>query len=266
MSEAMRRRERQRWDAWHDAGGRTSLVREARAPRILSIAAEPEPIEIDLAMTALLVIDMQNDFLHPEGWFAETLGVDTAPLRGPVDAINALAAALREHGVPVVHVNWGVRDDVANLPANVIDRSSRCGRVPGYAEAGRHGRALVRGDWGARSLEAVEVAQADLTVHKHRLSGFRDNELDSVLRRLGMTTLLFTGVNLDRCVFATLMDAAFQGFDPILIEDATATPSPAHVAEAITFLVRLLYGFTASSSDLLSALAGLPPTPKGHAI
>jgi ureidoacrylate peracid hydrolase len=63
-------------------------------------------------------------------------------------------------------------------------------------------------------------------VHKHRLSGFWDNELDSVLRNLGITTLMFTGINLDRCLFATLMDASFLGYDCLVVEDATSTVSP----------------------------------------
>ena len=75
-----------------------------------------------------------------------------------------------------------------------------------------------------------------------------------------MTTLFFTGVNLDRCVFATLADGCFNGFDAVLVEDATTTVSPPHVTDAILYLIRLLYGFTAQSADILSAITALPPT------
>jgi nicotinamidase-related amidase len=94
-----------------------------------------------------------------------------------------------------------------------------------------------------------------MVVGKTRLTGFRDNELDSILRRLGVTTLFFAGVNLDRCVFATLADGCFNGFDAVLVEDATTTVSSPHTTEVILYLIRLLYGFTATSDDILAALS-----------
>jgi len=77
-----------------------------------------------------------------------------------------------------------------------------------------------------------------------------------VLRNLGVTTLMFTGINLDRCLFATLMDASFLGYDCLLVEDATSTVSPQYVTDAVIFLIRLLYGFTITSTAIVSALPG----------
>ncbi len=245
-------------DRWTATPQGTSLVRQARPPVPVAFPAAPTEVEMDLARTALIVVDMQNDFLDPDGWFAAERGADVAPLRAVAEPINALTAALRRAGVPIIHLNWGVRADAANLPANVLDKASGCGRAPGYADPGRHGPTLVDGCWGAASIPAIAVAPGDLQVAKHRLSGFRDNALDQILRRLGVTTLLYTGVNLDRCVFATLTDGCFQGFDAVLVEDACATPSPAHVGDAILYLVRLLYGFTAQSADILAALDPSP--------
>ena len=172
-----------------------------------------------------------------------------------VGQVNALSGAFRKVGVPVIHVNWAVRPDAANLPANVLDKGSDCGSRPGYGDQITSGRVLVDGDWGAQAVAAVDVDSRDIAVGKTRLTGFRDNELDSILRRLGVTTLFFTGVNLDRCVFATLADGCFNGFDAVLVEDATATVSPPHVTEAILYLIRLIYGFTAKSDDILAALS-----------
>jgi ureidoacrylate peracid hydrolase len=250
-----------RTDRWTRTASGISLVRPRLAPRCISFAAAPEPLEADMTRAALIVIDMQNDFLAPEGWFAATRGADVAPLGQVIPTINALAAAFRAHGAPVIHLNWGVRADIANLPANVADKGSACAAAPGYGDTIPSGRVLVQGDWGAASVPEIETDPRDIHVAKHRLSGFRDNELDQILRRLGTDTLFYTGVNLDRCVFATLMDGCFQGYDAVLIEDATTTVSPAPVADAITFLIRLLYGHTARSEDLLAALA--PPSPTG---
>ena len=113
---------------------------------------------------------------------------------------------------------------------------------------------LVEGSWGSASVPAVDRDHTDLTVFKHRLSGFQDNELDQILRRLGVTTVFYTGVNLDRCVFATLMDGCFQGYDAVLVEDAATTVSPAYVSDAILYLIRLLYGFTTKTQALLEAI------------
>ena len=108
---------------------------------------------------------------------------------------------------------------------------------------------------GAQSVASIDVDIRDISVGKTRLTGFSDNELDSILRRFGVTTLFFTGVNLDRCVFATLADGCFNGFDAVLVEDATTTVSPDYVVQAILYLIRLLYGFTAKSDDILAALS-----------
>ncbi len=242
---------RDRWSLDHE---RVNLVRPTSVPQSLRFAASPEALCVDMARSVLIVVDMQNDFLDPEGWFASERGADVSPLTDVIPRINALSAAFRLASVPVIHLNWGVRADLANLPANVVDKGSACGRLPGYGDSIDSGEVLVEGSWGARSVPGIEKHSSDIDVNKHRLSGFRDNELEQILRRLNITTVFYTGVNLDRCVFATLMDGCFHGFDAVLIEDATSTVSPVYVSEAITYLIHLLYGFTTTSADLLSAL------------
>jgi ureidoacrylate peracid hydrolase len=97
-------------------------------------------------------------------------------------------------------------------------------------------------------IDELAVAPGDITVHKHRLSGFWDNELDSILRQQGITTLLFAGINTDRCVFSTLQDANFLGYDCVLLKDACGTSSPAYVTRGMHFIVQLLHGFVATPS------------------
>lgn len=244
-------------DRWAALAGRAgvSLLRPAREARPIRFAAEPRMVEADLARSALIIIDMQNDFLASEGWFATTRGADVAPLSAIAGRINALSADFRKCKAPVIHINWAVRPDGANLPANVLDKGSDCGAQAGYCDKIDSGPVLVAGAWGAQSVPEIEKAPEDIEVGKHRLTGFRDNALDQILRRLGVTTLFFTGVNLDRCVFATLADGCFNGFDAVLVEDATTTVSPPHVSDAILYLIRLLYGFTAQSADISAAIS-----------
>jgi len=243
-------------NAWALRDGRVSFVRRPIAPRPLRLDdAAPQPVELDLARSALVVVDMQNDFCHPEGWFAQKgLGIRAA--RRPIAILRRLLPAWRDAGGAVLWLNWGIRADRANLAPTVHFKGKRTAEGVGYAEVSPidRGPSLVQGSWGARVVEELVVAPDDLTVHKHRLSGFWDNELDTLLRQRGITTLLFAGINTDRCVFSTLQDAHFLGYDCVLLKDACSTPSPAYVTRGVLYIVELLHGFVASAAGLLEAL------------
>jgi ureidoacrylate peracid hydrolase len=247
--------------AWRDDG--ISLVRRRRRAVVVPLPALPQPVSFDLAHSALVVVDMQNDFCHPQGWFGQK-GMAVAPMRRPIPVLQRLLPAWRAAGAPVVWLNWGVRPDVANLPPTVRFKGRRHAGGVGYADRSPmdRGRALVPGDWGAQVVDELTVDPRDFTVYKHRLSGFFDNELDSLLRQQGLHTLLWAGINTDRCVFSSLQDAGFLGYDNVLLQDACSTPSPAYVSRAIHFLVQQLHGFVATSDDLLAALPS--PHPRRH--
>lgn len=231
-----------------------SFVRSRKQQRVVRVPATPQPVEIDLSAVALIVVDMQNDFIHPDGWFASK-GIDLSPIRAVIPSIERLAAGLRRADVPVIWLNWGVRADRANLPALTVEKG-RTGETPTYSDPSPSGRGhiLVRDEWGAAIADGLTVAPSDMIVHKHRISGFWDNELDSILRQRGVTTLLFAGVNTDRCVFSTLQDANFLGYDCMLVEDSCQTVSPDFVRDAVLYLVRLLHGVVATSDAILTAV------------
>lgn len=245
-------------NAWRVDEETVSFVREPTPPKVVRLEAQNQCIALDIVHTVLIVVDMQNDFCHPKGWFGQK-GISVKPMRKPIPAIAALLPAWRAAGGTVLWLNWGVRADRLNLPPLVQFKGKRSATGVGYAECSPEdrGRALVPGEWGASVVDELPIAAGDITVFKHRLSGFWDNELDSILRLRATTTLLFAGVNTDRCVFSTLQDAGFLGYDCVLLEDACSTPSPAYVTRAIHFIVRQLHGFTARSADLITALAAL---------
>jgi ureidoacrylate peracid hydrolase len=242
-------------NAWTLQDGELSLVRAPVRPVPVRFAAEPQTVTIDLARSALIVVDMQNDFCHPDGWFGQK-GLGVKPMRKPIPVIARLLPAWRGAGGRVVWLNWGIREDRLNLSPNAQFKGKRSARAVGYAERSPrdHGPSLVAGSWGAALVDELAQAPGDITVFKHRLSGFWDNELDTVLRQQGITTLLFAGVNTDRCVFSSLQDANFLGYDCILLADACGTPSPAYVSRAIHFVVQQLHGFVAGTGALLPAL------------
>jgi ureidoacrylate peracid hydrolase len=243
-------------NAWQLHADRISFVRQPVASRPLLIDATPQPVEIDLARSALVIVDMQNDFCHPEGWFAQK-GLGTKAARKPIPVIQQLLPTWREAAGAVVWLNWGIRTDKRNLSPTVQFKGKRTADGVGYGEPSPidHGASLVQGSWGAQVIDELAVAPTDITVHKHRLSGFWDNELDTLLRQQGITTLLFAGINTDRCVFSTLQDANFLGYDCVLLEDACNTPSPAFVTKGVLYIVELLHGFVASAASLQLSLS-----------
>jgi nicotinamidase-related amidase len=242
-------------NAWSVSEEAVSLVRQPLPPRTLRFDSSPMDLEIDLARSAVVVVDMQNDFCHKEGWFAQK-GVNLRATRKPIPMLKKLLPCWREAGGQVVWLNWGIRADRMNLSPTIHFKGKRTAAGIGYAERSPidRGLSVVTGEWGAQVIDELKVEPSDLSVDKHRLSGFWDNELDSILRMRGITTLLFVGINTDRCVFSTLQDAAFLGYDCILLKDACSTPSPPYVTRSILFIVEQLHGFVATAQSLITAL------------
>ncbi|MGW4073663.1 cysteine hydrolase family protein [Streptomyces asiaticus] len=232
------------------------LARPARPPRPVTVDALPQAVTFDLAATALVVVDMQNDFCHPDGWLA-SIGVDITPARAPIPVIATLLPRLRTAGIPVIWLNWGSRPDRANLPPGVLHVYDPDGSGSGIGAplASGAGRVLEQGSPSAAVVAGLEPTHDDLHIAKYRMSGFPDTELDSVLRNLRIDTLLFAGVNADQCVLATLMDAAGLGYDVLLLENATATTSPAYCMDATLYNVRQCFGFTLTTHALSQGLA-----------
>jgi ureidoacrylate peracid hydrolase len=234
------------------------MRRPGRAARTAVVAALPQKLLLDLSRTAVVVIDMQNDFCGPGGWIA-SLGIDIAPAAALIAPINQVTSHLRDLNVPVVWLNWGVRADRLNLSPGTQHPFNPNGRGPGLAGVvtthSPEYRLLQKGSWGAQIAEGLVRGSQDIYVDKHRISGFWDTPLDAILRNLDVTTLLFAGINADHCVLGTLMDANFHGFDTILIQDCTATTSPDFCLQATLHNVRFCFGFTTTSVELLEGLA-----------
>jgi nicotinamidase-related amidase len=246
-------------NAWRVSAEAADLVRPAAPRAPVTAQARPKQVTFDLAATALIVVDMQNDFCHPDGWLAG-IGVDVSGAMAPVAPLRALLPALREAGALVVWVNWGARPDLANIPPglrHVYDPEGR-GVGLGAPMGPRAAPVLQKGSWSAGLVEGLEALPGDIEVDKHAMSGFWGTPLDAILRNARIETLLFAGVNADQCVLHTLADANFLGYDTLLIEDATATTSPAFCLEATLYNVRQIFGFTLASDALLTAIGDRP--------
>jgi nicotinamidase-related amidase len=231
------------------------IQRQPPPPRPLTLDTETKQVTLDLNKTACLVIDMQNDFCHPHGWLG-SIGVDVTPAQRPVAPLQQLLPALRAAGVPIVWVNWGNRPDLLNISAGLRHVYNPTGAGVGLGDPlpANGAPVLTKDSWAAAVIDELAPDPEDIWVDKYRMSGFWDTPLDSILRNLGKTTLLFAGVNIDQCVLATLQDANFLGYDCLLLRDCSATTSPNYCFQATIYNVNQCFGFVADSSALVAAL------------
>lgn len=245
-------------NAWTVNEAKADITRPPLEPQIITLATETKTLRLDLAKTAILVIDMQNDFCHPDGWLAH-IGVDITPARTPIYPLKTLLPILRQVNIPIIWLNWGNRPDLINISAGVHHVYNPTGLGVGVGDPLPHNGAkvLVAGSWAAAVVEELEQLPQDILVDKYRMSGFWDTPLDSILRNLGRTTLLFAGVNADQCVMATLQDANFLGYDCLLVKDCTATTSPEYCWLATLYNVNQCFGFVTDSQAILTALESI---------
>ncbi|MCC5626561.1 cysteine hydrolase family protein, partial [Nostoc sp. CHAB 5715] len=242
-------------NAWAVNDAIADITRPQKPPQPVILSTETKTLRLDLAKAAILVIDMQNDFCHPDGWLAH-IGVDVTPARQPIEPLNNLLPELREAGVPVIWINWGNRPDLLNISAGSRHVYNPTGGGVGLGDPlpSNGARVLMAGSWAAAVVDELEQIPEDIRVNKYRMSGFWDTPLDSILRNLGKTTLFFAGVNADQCVLATLCDASFLGYDCVLVKDCTATTSPEYCWLATLYNVKQCFGFVSDSQAILTAL------------
>lgn len=239
-------------NAWAVDEDIADITRPPLEPHPINLVTETKKLRLDLAKAAILVIDMQNDFCHPDGWLAH-IGVDVTPARSPIQPLKALLPTLRKTGIPVIWINWGNRPDLLNISAAARHVYNPAGNGVGLGDPlpTNGAKVLEAGSWAAAVVDELEPLPQDVRVDKYRMSGFWDTPLDSILRNLGKTTLFFAGVNADQCVMATLQDANFLGYDCILVKDCTGTTSPDFCLQATLYNVKQCFGFVTDSQSIL---------------
>jgi nicotinamidase-related amidase len=242
-------------NAWWVDSETADITRPPLPPRPIDLPTDTKTLRLDLAKAAMIIIDMQNDFCHADGWLAH-IGVDISPARSPIEPLKTLLPTLRRANVPILWVNWGNRPDLLNISAGLRHVYNPTGAGVGLADPLPKNNApvLTKGSWAAAIVDELVPEPEDIHIDKFRMSGFWDTPLDSILRNLGRTTLFFGGVNADQCVMATLQDANFLGYDCILVRDGTATTSPDYCLQATIYNVNQCFGFVTDSQHLLAVL------------
>ena len=218
-----------------------------------SIAAQPYPFDFTPGCCALVIIDMQRDFLEPGG-FGAVLGNDVAMLRRAIGPTRRVLAAARAADMLVVHTREGHRPDLADLP----EAKRRRGRLDtGIGDPGPMGRILVRGEPGHDIIPELAPIAGEPVVDKPGKGAFYATDLEAMLRNLGIAQLVVCGVTTEVCVNTTVREANDRGFDCLVLEDCVASYFDAFHAAGLAMIKAQggIFGWVAPSEALLSVLA-----------
>ena len=222
----------------------------------IDIAARPFMFSLVPNRAALIVIDMQRDFIEPGG-FGAALGNDVSLLQAAVAPTRVLLDAWRRLGWPVLHTRESHAADLSDCPPSKRDRGQPTLRI---GDAGPMGRLLVRGEPGCAIVPALTPQPGEPVIDKPGKGAFHATDLQATLEQLGVTQLVFAGVTTEVCVQTTMREANDRGYDCLLVEDATASYFPAFKAQTIEMIVAQggIVGWAASLSSVVAALPRLP--------
>ena len=219
----------------------------------VTLEAKPKPLEIDPQLTTVMVIDMQNATTSNDGMF-NLSGLDVSKNQKTIGPINRLTAASRAKGRKVLYVVHQYSPDFREIgdPDSVL--WVRSGTVVSYRQHPEwREKLLIRGTWGAEIVDDLKPKEGDIVVEKSRYSAFWGTNLDVILRTLNTRYLVIVGVQTNICVEATLRDALYYGYFPILISDAVAASSPDMQEATITNVISG-YGWVTTSQNLVEAI------------
>lgn len=185
----------------------------------LTFQSVPYPVSVTKKTIALVVVDMQRDFLEPGG-FGESLGNDVQKLRDIIPNISNLMRIFREASLCIVHTKEGHKPDLSDCPKQKM-RPAKNGLAIG--DPGPMGRLLISGEPGNDFISEVSPSKGEIVITKPGKGAFYKTRLDEILRDLEISTLLFTGVTTEVCVQTSMREAADRGFQTLIVNDATAS-------------------------------------------
>ena len=216
-------------------------------------AARPYPYDFPLDRTALVMIDMQRDFIEPGG-FGAALGNDVSRLGVIVPTVARLLGIWRKAGLPLIHTRESHKPDLSDCPPAKLTRGKGALRI---GDPGPMGRILVQGEPGNDLVPKLAALPGELVIDKPGKGAFYATALQDELTRRGITHLLFGGVTTEVCVQTSMREANDRGYECLLVEDATESYFPAFKAAAIEMIRAqgAIVGWTATTDQVAAALA-----------
>lgn len=237
---------------------------------MVSVNAKPQPLAFEAARSAIIVVDMQNDFGSPGGFFALG-GIDISGIEAVVPRIADVLTAARQAGIQVIYLKMGFRPDLSDAGATDSPNWLKHKQLKAIGEAikapdGQAGRVLIRDTWNTDIVSALTPKPQDIVLYKTRYSGFYKTELDEILKGRSIKTLIVAGCTTSVCVESTIRDAMFRDYSCLLLEDCAAEPIghglPRSNHDASLLVIQALFGWISTSGALIEALATAPSERK----
>ena len=234
----------------------------------LRLETTTEPLHFDPSTSAVIVVDMQNDFGSQGGMFHRA-GLDISGIQACVAPTAKVLSSARASGIKIVYLKMGFRPDLSDMgPEDAPNRVRHLNlfRVGEPAAVQGRGRVLVQGDWGTRIVDGLTPEPGDTVVEKHRFSGFFETELDAILKSWSIRHLIFTGCTTSVCVESTMRDAFFRDYLSVLLADCASEPlgdiPPRSNHDATLLIVEAMIGWVSDSAKFEAALAPVMEKPK----
>jgi nicotinamidase-related amidase len=217
-----------------------------------TVQADPYPFELNPDTTALVIIDMQRDFVEPGG-FGETLGNDVSLLQSVVPPLQKVLATAREIGMTVIHTREGHVPDLSDCPPAKLTRGEPSLRI---GDPGPKGRILIRGEYGHDIIDDLAPAPGELVIDKPGKGSFHGTTFGAELQQRGITQLIVAGVTTEVCVHTTVREANDRGYECLVLSDCTGSYFPEFHQAGLAMIAAQggIFGWVASSDALLTAL------------
>lgn len=239
----------------------TSLVRQNLSRRAM-ITARPDPIELDIAETALIVIDMQNAYLS-KGGYLDLVGFDVSESPRVIEAVRKVIDSARSAGMTIIYMQNGFdpeKKEAGPATAPVYHKSNPLK----FMRANPGKQLITKGTWDYALVDRLKPHPDDIVIHKSLYSSFAGTNLENVLRGRRISNLLVTGVNTNVCVESTIRDAYHKQFFPIMVADATLQAGEKHIFDATVFNVERFLGWVTSTDDVCKALEAVSCTEESR--
>jgi nicotinamidase-related amidase len=233
----------------------------SKYPTNSTVIAEPGPIELDWSKTALVIIDMQRDFMEPGG-FGETLGNDVSQLARAVKPIAAVLSLARDASILVVHTREGHLPDLSDAPPAKVERGAPSLRI---GDPGPMGRILIRGEAGHDIIPALYPLDSEVVIDKPGKGAFYATELGDILQKYGIENLLVCGVTTEVCVNTTVREANDRGYRCVVLSDGCASYFPEFHEMGLKMIKAQggIFGWVTDSAAIIEAIS--PETSKTSA-
>ncbi|MCI4566746.1 cysteine hydrolase [Lysobacter sp. CFH 32150] len=249
------------------AAAKDLVLKKSKKGRVVTLDAKPEPIAIDTATAAVIVVDMQNDFGAKGGMF-DRAGIDISGIQRVIGPTARVLASARHAGIRIVYLKMGYRPDLSDLGApDSVNRVRHLRLGVGKAvdaPDGRKSRILVRDTWNTDIVPELRPEPGDDLVYKTRFSGFYETDLDARLKKMGIKHLIIAGCTTSICVDSTVRDAMFRDYLCVLLADCMSEPIgsglPRSNHDASLLAVEVLLGWVSGSNEFTKAIEAPPPT------